>query len=93
MINKYWVIYGLKLCLLIYYRNELFNWYQIEPNVELIHVACMQVELVRIRIHLKCIYSIPRLRESNEIEFYLLYKHTHTPGKRWEELVFYCRFA
>lgn len=32
MINKYWVIYGLKLCLLIYYRNELFNWYQIGPN-------------------------------------------------------------
>lgn len=58
MINKYWVIYGLKLCLLIYYRNELFNWYQIGPN----EVDSCSQELVA--------YI---LRESNEIEFYLFY--------------------
>lgn len=61
MINKYWVIYGLKLCLLIYYRNELFNWYQIEPNeVD----SCLQELVVYWNIH---------LRELNEIEFYLFY--------------------
>lgn len=64
MINKYWVIYGLKLCLLIYYRNELFNWYQIGPRTKLIHV------------HRNLLYFyIPRtyvLLESNEIEFYFI---------------------
>lgn len=67
MINKYWVIYGLKLCLLIYYRNELFNWYQIGPN----EVDSCSQELVVSRVDI--IVYIFTIRESNEIEFYLFY--------------------
>lgn len=79
MINKYWVIYGLKLCLLIYYRNELFNWYQIGPNeVD----SCSQELVVYIHRTRPYIYTHFILRESNEIEFYLFYI------ERLDELVF-----
>lgn len=70
MINKYWVIYGLKLCLLIYYRNELFNWYQIGPNeVD----SCSQELVVYIhtvldRIYKHILYYVNRTK-SNFIYF------------------------
>lgn len=80
MINKYWVIYGLKLCLLIYYRNELFNWYQIGTENEVDSCSpgtcCITRETYLILFHF--IIS----RESNEIEFYLF-----STFKRLAELV------